>query len=154
MSKESELKDLLSPLVTEEGYRCKDVTFEKSGQNWILTVFIDNTDHTISLDDCEFVSRSLSDYLDEVDPIEQSYILEVSSPGIDAPLKSKEDFDENIGNMIEVKLYRKKDGKKEFSGELIKSDENTFTILDEKNEIEFEMSEVSKVAPMVIFEDE
>lgn len=151
MSKADELYSLLEPKVTELGYKCKEITFDKIGQDWILTVYIDNDNHDISIDDCEIVSRTLSPYLDETDPIEPSYILEVSSPGIDRPLKTNEDFNDAIGTMIEVKLYKKFNGKKEFIGELLENTDDTFTIAVDKDEITFNKKEVSKVAPAIIF---
>lgn len=144
----TDLFELLEPKVSGLGYKCKDITFNKNGKDWVLTVFIDN-DEPISLDDCEKVSRVLSDYLDETDPIEQSYILEVSSPGIDAPLITDEDFSNNIDQLVEVNLYKKFNNKKKFVGTLKSFDNDSFTIEEEDNEITFNKNEVSKVAPYI-----
>ena len=127
MSKADELYELLEPVVTREGYKCKDVTFEKHGKTWILTVYIDK-DGEISLEDCEQVSRALSPFLDEVDPIEPSYLLEVSSPGIDRPLKTDEDLKENLEEVVDIKLFRKVDGKKTYQGKLKDFNDNTISI--------------------------
>ena len=150
MSKADELYSLLEPLVTEAGYKCKDVTFEKSGKNWVLTVYIDN-DEGISLEDCETVSQILSPFLDETDPIEPSYLLEVSSPGIDRPLKTDEDLEENIGEIVDVKLYSKVDGQKTYQGNLESFDSDTITIETDKKKISFNKDNISKISPAVIF---
>ena len=86
VSKEFFLEELTAPVVESLGYELTDLTFEKQGKDWCLTLFIDS-ESGISLDDCEIVSRQISELLDEKDPIEQSYFLEVSSPGMDRPLK-------------------------------------------------------------------
>lgn len=148
MSKINELKELLKPVVEEAGYECVDITFEKSGDDWILTTFIDNGGN-ISLEDCEKVSRILSPFLDEKDPIEQSYLLEVSSPGIDRPLVTEEDYKRNLGEEIEVKLYQKINGKKSFIGLLKEYNDNNIILETEDGEVELELSKISKAAPYI-----
>ena len=83
-----------------------------------LRVFVDK-DGGVSIDDCEIISRALEKILDENDPIEQAYFLEISSPGIDRPLKKKEDFIKFNGETVDVKLYRPIEGSKEYTGKLL-----------------------------------
>ena len=90
-----------------------DVEFLKEGANWYLRVYIDKPGG-IAIDDCQAVSEQLSDKLDEVDPIKQSYILEVSSPGLERPLKKDSDFERFKGEQVEVKLFQPIERKKDF----------------------------------------
>lgn len=150
-SKESMLEELIAPVVEAEGYECVDVTFEKAGKDWALTTYIDGP-NGIGLDDCEAVSRKLSDLMDEKDPIEQSYLLEVSSPGIDRPLKKEKDFVRNMDKRVVVSFYAPVNGSKQLSGILKGYDGVTLTLqLDSEEMMELEMSAVSKVAPEIEF---
>lgn len=117
-SKESALESLLGPKINEIGYELYDLTFEKKGKNWILVLFVDSEDG-ISLDDCEKVSRFISTVLDEKDPIEQSYILEVSSPGIDRPLKKENHYLAVVNQEIRINLFAPIDGNKSLEGILL-----------------------------------
>lgn len=150
VNKETQLYDLLAPHVEEAGYECVDVTFEKNGQDWTLTVFID-TPQGVSLDDCEKVSRILDPILDEEDPIEQSYCLDVSSPGIDRPFKRDRDWQKGVGQKIEVNLFVKKDGSKAFTGILKEAGPDEIVLETEDGELRFTKKEISKAAPVIEF---
>ncbi|MEO1816464.1 MAG: ribosome maturation factor RimP [Acetobacterium sp.] len=117
VSKEFFLEELTAPVVESLGYELTDLTFEKQGKDWCLTLFIDS-ETGISLDDCEIVSRQISELLDETDPIEQSYFLEVSSPGMDRPLKKEKHFLSNLDKKIAIHLFAPLDGKKDIEGVL------------------------------------
>lgn len=104
-------KDLVMPVLEKNNFELVDVEYKKEGSHWYLRVYIDK-EGGITLDDCQLVSEYLSDRLDEVDPIEHSYILEVSSPGLDRPLKKPRDFERNIGKEIEISLYAPIDKRK------------------------------------------
>ncbi len=151
MKKETMLESLMAPVIEEEGYECVDVTFEKSGRDWILTAYIDK-EGGVGLSDCEKVSRRLSDLLDEADPIEQSYLLEVSSPGIDRPLKKPKDFERSMGKRIVVSLYAPVNGQKQLSGVLSNYTGEVLSLTLDNNEVmELDMKHVSKVAPEIEF---
>jgi ribosome maturation factor RimP len=106
---------ITEPIAKETGCELVEVNFKKEGSNWFLRVFIDKEDG-ISINDCEEVSKKLGNTLDEIDPITQSYILEVSSLGINRPLKTERDFLKFIGNNIEIKLYKPILGSKKIEG--------------------------------------
>ena len=108
---------LALPVVEGAGCALWDVEYVKEAGSWFLRVYIDK-EGGVSIDDCEAVSRPLSDLLDEADPIEGSYTFEVSSAGADRPLKKPEHFARFQGEEVEVKLYRPKEGRKEFVGRL------------------------------------
>ena len=108
---------LATPVVEQAGCSLWDVEYVKEAGEWFLRVYIDK-EGGISIDDCEAVSRPLSDLLDEADPIEGSYTFEVSSAGADRVLKKPEHFARFQGQEVEVKLYRPRDGRKDFVGVL------------------------------------
>ena len=115
---EEKVMPLLEPIVAEKKLELVDLEFVKEGANWYLRVYIDK-EGGVSIDDCEAVSRELEAKLDTEDPIEQAYILEVSSPGIDRPLKKEADFEKFSGDIIDIKLYKALDGKKQYQGKLL-----------------------------------
>ncbi|MDE5852894.1 MAG: ribosome maturation factor RimP [Oscillospiraceae bacterium] len=110
------VSDIVKPIAEKFGLDVWNIAFEKEGPNWFLRVYLDKKDSKVTVDDCEDVSRLLSDELDLIDPIEQSYYLEVSSAGLGRRLKKEEHFLRFIGSPISLKLYRALDGKKEFCG--------------------------------------
>jgi ribosome maturation factor RimP len=118
---------LLKPLMEERQFELVDVEFVKEAGNWFLRVYIDKPGG-ITIDDCELISRALSDKLDEEDFIVESYILEVSSPGLGRPLKKEKDFVRSQGQSVEVKLFRPIEKQKEFTGILKSWDKDTVTL--------------------------
>ena len=149
---EKRIEELIQPTVTEMGYELVDVEFVKEGPNWYLRIFIDK-EGGVTIDDCEAVSKTLEKIFDEKDPIEQAYFLEISSPGIDRPLKKKEDFIKYNGEMVDVKLYKPYEGSKEYTGKLAGYDENDGTVtieVDDKN-IAFTKKEIAGIRLAVIF---
>lgn len=104
-----------------------DVEYIKEFGNNFLRVYIDKPGG-ISLDDCQIVSEKISKFLDEKDPIKDHYYLEVSSPGLDRPLKTDKDLQRNIGEEIEISLYQGLNGRKKFEGQLVSFDDNFITI--------------------------
>ena len=151
VSTEKKLDAMLRPKVEEMGYEIVDVEFVKEGPNWYLRVFVDK-EGGVSIDDCELISRELEKILDENDPIEQAYFLEISSPGIDRPLKKKEDFIKFNGEMIDVKLYRPFEGSKEYTGKLTAyGDDGSGTVETDKKEITFAKKDIASVRLAVVF---
>lgn len=112
---EQKTEQLLLPIMEEHQFELVDVEFVKEAGNWFLRAYIDKPGG-IGVDDCETVSRRLSDLLDEQDFIEESYILEVSSPGLGRPLKKDKDLERSIGESVDVRLFRAIDRQKEFTG--------------------------------------
>lgn len=148
---EKKITELLLPIVEEKGLELADVEFVKEGPNWYLRVYLDK-DGGITIEDCEVVSRALDKKIDEADPIQQAYILEVSSPGIDRPLKRPEDFVKYAGEIVDIKLYKPFEGSKEFQGELKGMEDKIITILNEAGqELEFAQKDVASIRLAVIF---
>ena len=134
----------LIPIMEEHQFELVDVEWVKEAGTWYLRAYVDK-EGGISVDDCEIVSRRLSDWLDKEDFITESYILEVSSPGLGRPLKKEKDFARSLGKDVDVKLYRARDKRKDFTGVLKAYDEQTVTIEEEGEELVFERGEIALI---------
>lgn len=141
---EKRTEELLQPLAQASGVRIYDVEFVKEGADWYLRCFLDK-DGGVTIGDCETVSRSLSDRLDEEDFIEEGYILEVSSPGLGRTLKKDKHLAAAVGEEVELKTYRPIDKQKEFSGTLKAFDADSITIENEGKELKFSRADVALV---------
>ena len=152
MSKKVEqtVETIVKEPIAALGYELTDVEFVKEDGEWVLTVFI-YSEQGISLDDCERVSVAIDPILEELDPIEQSYFLSVSSVGLDRPLKKPRDFERNIDKEITLHLYAPIDKKKEYTGVLKAFDEQAITIEIAGAEIAFARSQVSVVKQYIKF---
>ena len=135
-----------------EGLGCKlwDVEYVREGADWFLRVYIDK-DGGVDILDCEEISRKVSDLLDKADPIEGSYTLEVGSAGAERALKRPSDFQQFLGSPVLVKLYRPKDGAKEYPGILEGYDNGRVTISTGAGALTFEKSEIAQVRLRVEF---
>ena len=131
---EQRTQALLEPLISANSFELVDVEYVKEGQNWYLRAYIDKPGG-ITIDDCELISRALSDLLDAEDFIEDAYILEVSSPGLGRPLKKDKDLERSIGERVDVKLYRQMAGVKELTGILKGYDKDTITVETEEEQM-------------------
>ena len=142
---EQKTEAILMPIVAEHGLDLVDVESVKEGGTWYLRAYIDKPGG-INVDDCEVVSRRLSDILDEKDYIEEAYILEVSSPGLGRPLKKEKDFKRSLGEEVDVRTYRMIEKQKEFTGLLKDYDDATVTIEMEDGTLKtFEKSDIALI---------
>ena len=130
---EQRTEKLLMPVLEEHHFELVDVEYVKEGGSWYLRAYIDKPGG-ITVDDCEIVNRALGDLVDEQDFIEDSYILEVSSPGLGRPLKKQRDFERSLGEEVEIRTYRMMNKQKEFRGILKAYDEGTVTIETEEGQ--------------------
>ena len=136
---------LLTPIVEEQGFELVDVEYVKEAGCWYLRGYIDKPGG-ITVNDCEAVSRIFSDKLDEQDFIEDSYIMEISSPGLGRPLKKEKDYKRNLNKEVEIRTYRMIDKRKEFTGILKAYDADTVTIeLDDETLKTFEKGEIALI---------
>ncbi|HLR80208.1 MAG TPA: ribosome maturation factor RimP [Bacillota bacterium] len=120
-------EELVQPILQDKNLELVDVEYVKEGPNWFLRVYIDK-EGGVNLTECSEVSEELSEQLDQKDPIKQEYFLEVSSPGVERPLKTKQDFENNVNKNIYVSLYAPIEGEKEFEGVLKSFENNQVTI--------------------------
>lgn len=135
--------DLVKPITDELNLILWDVRFEKEGASWFLRIIIDKKNGGVTFDDCESVSRKIDPILDEVDPIEQSYYLEVSSPGLCRELKKDFHFQQSINKNVLVKTIRPIDGKREFNGVLNSYNDGIICINQQDVSLTFKVSECS-----------
>lgn len=124
---EAKAEKFLTKLLAEYQFELVDVEYVREAGNWYLRAYIDK-EGGITVDDCETVSRRFSDWLDQEDFIEDSYIMEVSSPGLGRPLKKDKDFERSLGEEVEIRLYKPRNKQKEFTGILKAYDKTTVTI--------------------------
>ena len=141
----------INPIITELGYEVVEVEYAKMSNGMNLTFFIDSP-NGITIDDCEKVNDAITDVLDEINPTnDESYTLNVSSPGLDRPIKNYNDFLRNKGKLVEISLYTQVDKKKNYQGLLEDfTDENICLIIDNKPKT-FERKNVSKISPVIEF---
>ena len=141
---------LAKPIADELGLTIWDIRFEKEGAMWVLLVVIDK-EGGVSIDDCEAMSRPLDKKLDVVDPIEQSYCLEVSSAGIERELTRDWHFETCKGQQIVVRLIRPYNGVREFVGTLLKLEDATVYLSAEDGEYAFRLNDIAVVRLYAVF---
>ena len=143
---EEKVEELLKETIEKLGYNLYDVEYVKEGPSYYLRVYIDN-EKGIDLNDCEKVSNAIEEMLDEANIIKDQYYLEVSSPGIERVLRKDRHLQENIGNQIEIKLFKKDEkGSKDYIGELLKFDQEVVSIkTSEEDEIQIERKNISQI---------
>ncbi|MFC0524177.1 ribosome maturation factor RimP [Pontibacillus salicampi] len=118
---------LVQPILDEMNLELVDIEFVKEGKNWYLRLYVDK-DGGIEIEECGQVSERLSEKLDEEDPINFPYFLEVSSPGAERPLHSKKDMEKHVGHHVNVKLYEHLNGEKEIEGKLVSFEQDVAAI--------------------------
>ena len=148
---ESTIEELVQPIIDSNNFELVDVEYVKEAGEYYLRIFVDK-EGGISLNECEVVSRALSEILDIKDPIKDNYYLEVSSPGLDRPLKKDKDFVRYQGRDVEIKLYKPLNGSKQFEGELLglTEDKNIKVIIDNE-EVEFNKKDVALIRLAIKF---
>ena len=138
------VKDAIEPCIAELGYRIWDITYSKIGADYHLEITIDN-DAGIDISDCEKVHRAIDPILDEVDPIEGFYYLEVSSPGVERELRTDEHISSSIGAKVEAKLFAPIDGVRAVIGTLVSYEDSKVTIDMDGVPYEISKSDISKL---------
>ena len=141
---ENRTEELLAPIAEENGVEIYDVEYLKEGSDWYLRAYIDKPEG-VNIQDCENVSRALSDKLDEVDFIDDAYILEGSSPGLGRTLKKDKHLEKSLGEEVELRLYKPRDKQKEFTGILKSFDADSVIIETEEEEKVFARSEIALI---------
>ena len=142
---EARVEAWITPVLEQHQFELVDVEYVKEAGSWYLRVYIDK-EGGITVDDCEVISRLLGEWLDKEDFIEDSYILEVSSPGLGRPLKKEKDFARSIGKDVEIRLYKAIDKQKEFTGTLTSYEADSVTLtMEDGSERTFEKSEIALI---------
>lgn len=143
--------DIAKPIADGLGLKIWDVVFEKEGTMWYLKVLIDKVDGVLDMDDCEAMTRPLSKALDEADPIEQNYMLEVGSPGLGRELKKPEHFEEFLECPVKIRYIREIDGTKEFIAILKGYTKDTVSVITEEGDKEINISDTAFIR---LFDDD
>lgn len=142
--------EVATEICQDLGYELVDVEFKKGAKHNLISIFIYKEDG-IGLDDCESVSRKIDEILDKEEDLTDPYYLEVSSPGLDRPIKTKDDYRRNLGKEVEVKLYAPIDGKKQFEGFLTSYDDESVLIKMEDGEMTFKQKDISMMRQVIKF---
>ena len=145
------VRDAVSPTITELGYDIWDITYSKVGADYHLEITIDSP-NGINIEDCEKVHRAIDPILDEVDPIEGFYYLDVSSPGIERELRTDAHILHSIGQKVEAKLFAAKDGRRVVCGILKSFEDGVLVITEQTGDVTLLQNEVSKLRT-IFFED-
>ena len=142
---ETRTEELITPILDRMNFELVDVEYVKEGGTWYLRAYIDK-EGGITVNDCEAVAREMNEILDKEDFVEDSYVFEVSSPGLGRPLKKEKDYVRSMGKEVEIRTYRAINREKEFYGILSAYDENTVTIKTEDGtEMTFEKSDIALI---------
>ena len=144
-------EEKICPIIENMGYHVIEVEYAKKSDGMNLTFFIDKEDG-IKIDDCEAVSKAIDEPLEELNPTgDESYVLSVSSPGIDRPLKTDWDFNRNMGKEIEVTLFAKLNGQKKFIGTLKSYDQENVILETKGEDIKFDRKQIAHIVPVIKF---
>ena len=142
---ETRTEELITPILDRMNFELVDVEYVKECGTWYLRAYIDK-EGGITVNDCEAVAREMNEILDREDFVEDSYVFEVSSPGLGRPLKKEKDYIRSMGKEVEIRTYRAINREKEFYGILSAYDENTVTIKTEDGtEMTFEKSDIALI---------
>ena len=142
---EARTEELITPILERMHFELVDVEYVKEGGTWYLRAYIDK-EGGITVNDCEAVAREMNEILDREDFVEDSYVFEVSSPGLGRPLKKEKDYVRSMGKEIEIRTYRAINREKEFYGILSAYDESTVTIETENREkMTFEKPDIALI---------
>ncbi|MCR4841849.1 MAG: ribosome maturation factor RimP [Eubacterium sp.] len=141
---EDKTRQYIAPVLEGTPITLVDVEFVKESSNYYLRVYIDKPGG-VTIEDCETVSRAYNTILDEKDYIEEVYTFEVSSPGLERPLKKDSDLEMSIGKLVRIKTYKKIDNQKEFVGYLKSFDDDNINIEEEKGDMSFSRKDISLI---------
>ena len=152
------ITELVNPILEDTGISLVDVEYVRE-KDWYLRIFIDKPEG-IDIDDCQFVSEKVTEVLDKKDPVKEKYYLEVSSPGIDRPLKKDGDYTTNYGKKVDIQFFSPLEGNKELTGILLSHTEACVEVKriikgrEEKNPIKIERKLISVIRPHIDFKEE
>ena len=142
--------DLIKPTLEGNGIELVDVEYKKTGKTWVLRVFIDKN-QGVTVYDCQELSREIEDLIEIHELIDDHYVLEVSSPGLDRPLKKDTDFLRNKGKRIQIKTYSPINNKKENAGTVIDFVNGTLFLEDKKNILKISLTEIAQAKLIIKF---
>lgn len=142
---EEKVEEKLKPIIEEIGYKLYDVEYAKEAKNYFLRIFIDKENGNIDIDDCERVNNAITEILDEMDYIKEQYFLEVSSPGIERIIRKDSHLQENIGNNIEVKVFKPINNMKQLLGILKSFNQEEITMQLKNEDVTIKRKDISLI---------
>ena len=142
---EERVENLIKPSIENLGYKLYEVQYAKEGKDYYLRIFIENEKGSISIEDCEKVNNAINELLDKADYIKEQYFLEVSSTGVEKIIRKEKHLQENIGNVVTIKLFKPINNLKELVGTLQEFDENTILLKCENEDIQLERKNISVI---------
>ncbi len=144
-----ELKKLIQPLLEEGGFELVEINFNRSRFSSTLALFVDRIGGGITLDECTLLNRKIGELLDTSNIIQERYVLEVSSPGIDRPLKTKNDFLRCVGKDVKFFLREAINGKIEFTVKVLKAEDETVFVETKNDSLEIALSNIVKAKQII-----
>jgi len=141
---------LIEPTLKESGIELVDVEYKKTGKTWVLRVFIEKN-QGVTVSDCQKLSQEIEDLIEIHELIDVHYVLEVSSPGLDRPLKKEADFLRNKGKQIKIKTYSPINNKKENTGAIIDFSNDTLFLADKKDVLKISLTDIAKANLIIEF---
>jgi len=139
-----EVQGVVEPILQSEGFELVDLEYQRESQGWVLRIYLDREGGGITLDDCTAVSHEVGAVLEVKDLIPNSYVLEVSSPGLTRPLKKPQDFNKFRNRMVKIKLFEPLEGRKNFKGTLLGLEENKVRVEVEQKIFELPLERIAK----------
>ncbi|TCK04621.1 ribosome maturation factor RimP [Phorcysia thermohydrogeniphila] len=133
------VRELLLPILEEGGFELVDIEFVREPVGWVLRIYADRPEGGITISDCQWISERIGTLLDVEDLIPHSYNLEVSSPGLDRPLKTRRDFERHKGVVVKIKTHEPMDNQRNFKGEVVATSERGVTVHDVSRNAEVEI---------------
>ena len=150
---EKKIETICLPVINKLGYDIYDVEYVKEGKDYYLRIYIES-EKGIDLNDCEKVSNEITQLLDKEDPIKEQYFLEISSTGIEKNLRKDKHLEKNIGNQVQLKLFKPLEGKREYKGILCDFDKNNLTIKEKDIKFKIERKNISQIKTVFNWEKE
>ena len=138
----TKVKQLVEPIIENLNIELVETEYVKEGSQWFLRLYIDKPGG-VSLDDCQLVHESVTDIIDEADPISGPYVFEVSSPGLDRPIKTEKDYNRVMGQKIDVKLYKPVNGNKQYTGIVCAYEEGEVELDCPEGKMRFNLSDIA-----------
>lgn len=144
------LREIIQPICERHFFELVDLEYRRESHGWVLRIYVDKVGG-VSVEDCAYISEKISKELDIKDPIPHSYILEVSSPGLDRPLRNKRDFERHLGEKVEITLIKEMEGRRKLEGKIYRADDDSVTLEIEGTLISIPLNNIKKAMLIVEF---
>lgn len=144
------LREIIQPICERYFFELVDLEYRREPRGWVLRVYVDKVGG-VSVEDCAYISEKISKELDIKDPIPHSYILEVSSPGLDRPLRKRRDFERHLGEKVSITFIKEMDGKRKIEGRIYGADDDSVTLEVNGTLVSIPLNNIKKAMLIVEF---